>query len=82
MLCLEELVGMLRERLNDHNENRVEVQNKLDEMCTKILGDADLLEDKIGHEIATRHKDYEEQIFGLIEKLNKGGGKMNELITS
>ena len=40
----------------------------------KILGDADLLEDRIGDEIATRHKDYEEQIFGLIEKLNKGGG--------
>ena len=38
MLCLEELLGMLRERLDEHNENRVEVQNKLDEMCAKIMG--------------------------------------------
>ena len=38
MLCLEELLGMLRERLDEHNENRVEVQNKLDEMRAKNPG--------------------------------------------
>ena len=71
---MEELLAMLRQRLDEHNNNRVEVQSKLDEACAKIQGDANTLEDTIDSEIAAKHKKYEEQVLSFIEKLNKGGG--------
>ena len=77
---MEELLALLRQRLDDHNNNRVEVQNKLDEACTKIHGDANTLEDTIDSEIATKHKKYEEPILSLIEKLNKGEGNVDALV--
>ena len=69
---LKELLVLLEERLVEHDENRKEVQNKLLEICSKIMKDADSLEEKISGEISEDFNAKEEEILGIIEKLNKG----------
>ena len=42
---LTKLLGLLEERLVEHDENRKEVQEELREICSKINKDADSLEE-------------------------------------
>ena len=79
---LKGLLGLLEERLVEHDESRKEVQNKLKGTCSKIKEDADSLKEKINEEISEDFNAKEEETFGLIEKLNEGEGRdvMNALI--
>ena len=76
---LKELLVLLEERLVEHDESRKEVQNELLEICSKITKDADSLEEKISEKTSEDFNAKEEEIFGLIEKLNEGEGDMDAL---
>ena len=56
------------------------MQTKLKETCSKITKDADSLEEKISEKTSEDFNAKEEEIFGLIEKLNEGEGDMNALV--
>ena len=77
---LKELLGLLEERLVEHDESRKEVQRELQEKCSSITKDADSLEDKFSEKTYEDFNAKEEEILGLIEKLNKGDGDMGALI--
>ena len=77
---LKELLGLLEERLVEHNENRKEVQNELFELCSMIRESADSLEEKMSGEISEDFDKKEERILGLIKKLNEGEGDMDALV--
>ena len=77
---MKELLVLLEERLVEHDESRKEVQSILEEICSKITKDADLLEEKISGEISEDYNSKEEEIFGLIENLNEGEGDIDALV--
>ena len=77
----EELLSLLEERLVKHDKNREEVQSELHEVCAKALEGADSTEEKISREINDVFGKKEEEILGLIEKLNKGGDDTASLIS-
>ena len=77
---LKELLGLLKERLVEHDENRKDVQNKLKETYSKITKDADSLEEKISRKIQKDFNPKEEEILRLIEKLNEREGDMDVLV--
>ena len=77
---LKELLRMLEERLVEHDNNRKEVQAKLQKAAFKVKESAGSMEESVNKEI---HEDFdkkEEQILGLIEKLNEGGRNSDALI--
>ena len=80
MKTLKKALYSLEERLDEHDENRKEVQNELLEVCSKIAKDADSLEEKMSGKISEDFEEKEKEILGLIEKLNRGEGKINTLV--
>lgn len=74
------LLGLLEEKLTRHDENRKEVQKKLEETCSEIRKGADSLEERISGEIREDSNAKETRIYGLIEKLNEGGGNLDALV--
>ena len=62
---------MLEERLIEHDESRKAVQSKLKKRCSGMRKDAALLEEKISTNISEDFKEREEEILGLIAKLNE-----------
>ena len=73
MADLKKLLQLIEDRLTEHDSNRVEVQSRLAEACSKMKGDVDSLEE--GFE--KTYKDFdslEDQIYGLIEKFNDDEG--------
>ena len=80
MVRLKELLRLLEGRLTEHDENRKKVQNKLLDRCSEIKKDADSLEEKISKEIQGGFEEKEEEILGLIEKLNEGEDASSGLI--
>ena len=80
METLKKLLGFLEERLEQHDENRKEVQNEFLEKCSKIREGADSLEEKISGIISENFNAKEEKILGLIEKFNEGKGDMDGLV--
>ena len=77
---LKGLLCLLEERLDQHDNNRREVQSQLQETCAKMIKDADSLEEKISEKISEDFGLKEERILGLIAKLNEGEGDMSVLI--
>ena len=77
---LKELLDLLEERLVEHDENRKEVQRELQEKCSKIREDADPLEEKMSEKIQKDFNAKEEEIFGLIKKLNGGKYKFSAMV--
>lgn len=67
---LKELLCTLEERLVQHDSNRKEVQEQLQEVCAKIIKEADLLEERIIGELNNHLSETEERILNLIEQLN------------
>ena len=77
---LKGLLGLLEERLDQHDNSRREVQSQLQDTCAKMAKDADSLEEKISEKISEDFGPKEERILGLIAKLNEGEGDMNVLL--
>ena len=77
---LKGLLGLLGERLDQHDNNRREVQSQLQETCAKMVKDADSLEEKISEKISKDFGLKEERILGFIAKLNEGEGDMSILL--
>ena len=77
---LRVLLGLLEERLEQHDNNRKDVQEELHEILAEIVKDADTLEDNIGGEISENFEKKEEGIYSLIEKLNREDGDIDALI--
>ena len=75
----KELLSLLEERLVQHDKNREEVQAALGEICTKALGEADAAEERISSEIHGIFDKKEEEILGIVEQLNEGSAKGEEL---
>ena len=78
---LEALLRLLEERLVQHDDNRKEVQGQLQRVYSKIVKEADTLEERINGEI---HEDFdpkEERVYSIIERLSEreGGGDLGEL---
>ena len=69
---LNELLCLLEERLVQHDNNRKEVQRKLQEVCSKTLEEADSFEDKTIDKISSAFDKAEERILEIIDKLNQG----------
>ena len=67
---LKELLRLLEERLVQHDDNRKEVQKELEGIRTRIVSEADALEDGINNKIHAEFCPVEERILGLIENLN------------
>ena len=78
--ALKEFLGLLEERLVEHDECRKEVQAKLLEVCSKIREEADSLEEKISGKISEDFEKREERILDLIEKLDEKEGDKDALI--
>ena len=76
---LRELLELLEERLEQHDNNRKEVQNGLQDARTRLEEDADLVWGRIGKEISTDSDKRENQIFELINKLSEGEGEISDL---
>ena len=70
----KELLDLLEERLIQHDESRKEVQRKLQGVCTKIVEDADALEEMICGEAQKGFDETENRIAKIAEELNEGGG--------
>ena len=79
MSNLKELLHLLEERLDEHDNSRKEVQNKLHEVCAEIVKDAGTLEEKIAEKIGKDYEEREEMIFDLIGKFTDGRGKVGIL---
>ena len=77
---LKKLLDLLEERLVEHDENRKEVQRKLQGKCSKIREDAGSLEEKMSEKIQKDFNAKEEEILGLIEKLNGGKYKFSAMV--
>ena len=77
---LKALLCSLEERLVEHDENREVVQSVLKETCSKINKDSNSFEEKVSEEISVDFKRREEQILGLIEKLNEEEGDLNAVM--
>ena len=71
---VKELLRLVEERLVQHDNNRRELQEKLESIHTRNLRDADLMEERFNREIREDFDKKEERILGLIERLNEGGG--------
>lgn len=67
---LKKLLYLLEERLVQHDENRKEVQAELEMIRTRIVGEADSLENRINKKIHAEYDPVEERIINLIENLN------------
>ena len=84
---LTKLVSLLEERLVQHDENRKEVQAKLDAIYNKAPEEAASLEDKIGCEIRKEFDSIEEGTLSAIGELNskldnsKEGRNLDTVIT-
>ena len=70
---LEKVLGLLEERLDQHDSNRKEVQSQLEIIQKEVLTEADSLEEKIGDKLARDFEGREEEILGLVEKVNVEG---------
>lgn len=73
----EDLLCSLEKRLTKHDNNRKEIQDRLQEIRSEIIKEADTLEEKINAELRNSFGPKEERILSLIERLNnkeKGGG--------
>ena len=77
---LKELLGLLEERLVEHDESRKKVQNKLLKICSKTTKDADSLKEKISGEISEDFEEKEEEILSLTEKFNRGEGDVEVFV--
>lgn len=77
---LKELLGLLEERLVEHDESRKEVQEEMQELRSKVEEGADSLEEKMDGIIGKELEEKEERILGLVEKLNVEEGDANDLI--
>ena len=76
----KELLSLLEERLVQHDRNREEVQRELHEVCTKALGGADSLEETLNADIHSAFDKEEEEVLGVIAKLNAGEGEVEQLM--
>ena len=74
MKDLKELFRLLEERLVQHDNDRIEVQRKLQEVCANVKKCSDKLEEKLSWEIRTSFDKIEKDISSLIERLTEGGG--------
>ena len=77
---MDMLLVLLEGRLVEHDNSRKEVQGKLLEVCSKMKMDADSLEERVSEEISKDFDAKEEEILGLIERLNEGTGNMGDLV--
>ena len=77
---LKELLGLLEERLVQHDESRKEVQNKLQEISAQELGDADLLEEKINEEVRKDFDPRAARISSIIDKIANENTNFDNLI--
>ena len=72
------MLRLLEERLVKHDENRREVQEKLQRICSKAFEEANSFEEGVSERISKAFVEAEERILGLIEELNskeeEGGG--------
>ena len=64
------LLQLLEERLVQHDDNRKEVQERLQSICSKVTEEANSFEEKTSGVICKAFDEAEERILGLIEELN------------
>ena len=76
---LKKLLGMLEERLVQHDNNREEIQKQLKEICTKIKEEADSSEARDSKELREAYEETEECILSLVGTLN---AKLEEAMNS
>ena len=69
---LRELLRLLEERLEQHDDSRKEVQKELGKLSLKIKKSAEVLEEKISERISQDFRGKEEGILSLVEKLKEG----------
>ena len=77
---LKESLGLLEERLVQHDESRKEVQDKLQEISAQELGDADLLEEKINEEVRKDFDPRAARISSIIDKIANKNTNFDGLI--
>ena len=80
MFDLKKSNDLLEERLVEHDECRKEVQRELEGIRSKAEKEADSLEEKINGELLRDYGPKEEEILGLIEKLNREEGDLGALM--
>lgn len=75
---MEGLLCLLEGRLVQHDNSRKEVQEKLQETCSKTLREADSVEERIREEIRRDFEKKEEYVLSLVEKFNKAAEEANK----
>ena len=77
---LKELLGLLEERLVQHDESRKEVQSQLQKVSAQELGDADSLEEKINEEVRKDFDPRAARISSIIDKIANENTNFDSLI--
>lgn len=73
------LLGLLEERLEQHDKNREEVQSLAKRICFKAQNEADVLEERISGKIHRYYEEMEERILGFIKILADISGSGEEV---
>ena len=66
----KKVLCFLEERLTQNDENRILIQREMEEVCSKVEGEADSLEERINGEIHKAFDPREERVFHITEMLN------------
>lgn len=67
---LTKLISLLEERLVQHDDNRKEIQSKVDDICAQAQREADSLEEKLGGKIRVSSDSAEGSTLNAIGELN------------